>query len=439
MGLGFAPFVGRRALTLCLVVVAAALTASVALAAAGDLDPNFGTGGKVVTNISTRDEIHAVALQSDGKVLGVGWAGGDFSTADFAVARYTKDGALDATYGSGGVVVTDLGGADIGLAAAVQSDGKLLVGGATGQAPTFEGNTALVRYNTDGTLDSTFGTAGVVINDFGGDEEWSGLAVLKSGKILASGFTGATVDTTDFLLARFNSDGTLDTTFGCATPPCAGWTSTDFGAGEQAYGLAVESDGKIVVAGVTDTGQQTAGDFALARYTANGVLDPNFGSGGKVVTDIGGPNVYDIAHSVGVVGSGKIVAAGTTRSGGSNFVVARYTASGALDPDFGCASPPCSGYVVGPGGGASSVALQKDTRIVVGGVRNQDFALARYTADGILDSTFGSGGVVTTDIGTSSSDGIEGLAIQPKDGKIVAGGWSNSGSGRDFTLARYSG
>jgi uncharacterized delta-60 repeat protein len=434
-----ASFARRCAPAIAAVSFSAAVTAGVALAAAGDLDPTFGTGGKVVTNISSRDEIHAVALQGDGKVLGVGWSGVDFSTADFSVARYTKDGALDASYGSGGVAVTDLGGADIGLAAAVQSDGKLLVGGATGQAPDFVGNTALVRYTTSGTLDPTFGSGGVAVNDFGGDEEWSGLAVLKSGKIVASGFTGSS-ENQDFLLARFNSDGTLDTSFGCASPPCAGWTTTDFGAADQSYAVAVQSDGKIVLSGFTGTTLFTAGDFALARYTANGVLDPSFGSGGKVVTDIGGANAFDNAHGLTVAGSGKIVAAGISRdSGGSNFVVARYVADGSLDPTFGCASPPCNGFVVGPAGAASSVALQKDNRIVAGGLRNNDFALARYTADGVLDSRFGTGGLVTTDIGTSSNDGIEGLAIQPKDGKIVAGGWSNSGSGRDFAVARYSG
>jgi uncharacterized delta-60 repeat protein len=443
VGICVVRFARLRALTVAAALVVAAFAATAALAAAGDLDPTFGTNGKVVTDISTRDEIHAVALQGDGKILGVGWSGtgtdqsNAFLTADIAVARYTTSGAPDSSWGNGGIVTTDLGGADIGLAAAVQSDGKLVVAGATGDPNTLEGNTALVRYKTDGTLDSSFGSNGVVINDFGGDEEWSGLAVLGNGKIVAGGFTG-TAENQDFLLARFNSDGSLDTTFGCASPPCTGWTSTGFGALDEAYALAVQPDGKIVLSGFTGTGFN-GGDFALARYSANGVLDPAFGSGGKVVTDIGGPSGADNAHSVAIARGGKIVAAGTTSANGGDFALARYNSDGSLDPTFGCASPPCSGKVeAGDPGHQSieSVAFQKDNKIVVAGGNGGHAAVARFTVDGQLDPRFGSGGIATTAFGTS--DVFEGVAIQPRDGKIVGGGSTRS-TDRDFALARYSG
>ena len=169
------------------------------------------------------------------------------------------------------------------------------------------------------------------------------------------------------------------------------------------------------------------------------MLDPAFGSGGKVVTDIGGPSGGDNAHSVAIARGGKIIAAGSTSANNGDFALARYNSDGSLDTTFGCASPPCSGKVeTGDSGHQSieSVALQKNNQIVVAGGNGGHAAVARFTVDGLLDPRFGSGGIATTAFGTS--DVFEGVAIQPTDGKIVGGGSTRS-TGRDFALARYSG
>ncbi len=247
----------------------------------------------MTTDFGGTDIANAVVLQSDGKIVAVGQ-----DSSDFALARYNADGSLDSSFGTGGKVTTDFGGSDAALAAVLQPDGKIVAVG------TSAADFALARYNTDGSLDTSFGTGGKVTTDFGGtDQAWA--AVLQpDGKIVAAGLASA-----DFALARYNTNGSLDTSFGTG-----GKVTTSFEGSDQARAVVLQPDGKIVAVG-WDNGVE----FALARYNTDGLLDSSFGTGGKVTTDFGGS---DAALAAVLQSDGKIVAVGFANT--TDFALARY-------------------------------------------------------------------------------------------------------------------
>jgi uncharacterized delta-60 repeat protein len=411
---------GLALAVLALALVAAALPGA-AVAAPGALDPSFGAGGEVTTDFGRSDSAQAVAIQSDGKIVA---AGGSFSfpSGDFALVRYIADGSLDPSFDSDGKVTTDFGGFDTASAVVVQSDGRIVAAGRSFSSSS--GDFALARYNADGSLDTTFGNGGKVTTDLGGFDAAFGVALQADGKIVAAGQGGAGGG---FALARYNADGSLDPSFGSG-----GEVTTHFTGGvEVAIAVAIQLDGKIVVTGQTFSGgfQQ----FALARYNADGSLDTTFGSGGILMTDFGLGSGF--GGALVIQPDGKVVAAGRA---GTDFVLARYNGDGSPDASFGS-----GGMVTTDFGGAAfdaafGVALQPNGKIVAAGgtfsFPSADFALARYKADGSLDPSFGTGGKVTTDFG--AFDVASAVALQA-DGKIIAAG--QGGAGSDFALARYLG
>jgi uncharacterized delta-60 repeat protein len=335
-------------------------------------------------------------------------------------------GALDPGFGTGGQVLTPIGGNASASALAVQPDGKTIVVGTT-DAGGGGLNFALARYNADGTLDTSFSFDGIVATDFAGTNEIANAVALQpDGKIVVAGFTeSASVVNDDVAVARYNPDGTLDNGFGTN-----GKVTTDFaGRNDEAFGVAVQADGKIVVVGGADlpapggTGAVDE-DFAVARYNPDGTLDPGFGTGGKVTTDFGSP--FDQAFGVAIQADGKIVAAGSDLG---DFALARYNPDGSADGTFGT-----GGKVTTDFGGqveqAFAVAIQADGKIVAAGTAAGGFALARYNPDGSLDSDFDADGKITTNLGGTGA--AHSVAIQP-NGKIIAGG----SVGDDFALARY--
>jgi uncharacterized delta-60 repeat protein/uncharacterized repeat protein (TIGR01451 family) len=388
-----------------------------ALAAPGDLDPSFGSGGKVTVDRGSEGGSDAV-LQPDGKIVTVGTnAQAGATTYDFSVMRHNADGSLDTSFGSGGEVVTDYaGGSDVAGGVALQSDGKIVVVG-TSEVPD-EGCCwfTLARYNANGTLDTAFGDNGWIrVQEFGGASDGASIAVQPDGRIVAAGQSGGR-----FAVVRYLPDGSPDLGFGVA-----GQVVDDFGdrfTGALGHDMALQPDGRIVVAGYTGS---TRFDFAVARYNTDGSRDTTFGTGGHVITDFGD---YDVANSVAVQSDGRIVAAGYT---GSGFALARYNTNGSLDTGFGAGGRTTTDFG-GAGGQANDVALQSDGRIVAAGVSAGNFALARYNVNGSLDTGFGTGGRTTTDFG--DQDVANAVALQP-DGKIVAFG----GTGEDRALARYLG
>jgi uncharacterized delta-60 repeat protein len=308
-------------------------------------------------------------------------------------------GDLDTTFNGTGKVTTDFsGGYDVGTSVAVQNDGKIVVAGATDLNSEF----ALVRYNPDGSLDTSFNGTGKVTIDFGdGYENASSLAVQSNGKIVVAG-VAAGGGNGDFALVRFNTDGSLDTSFNGN-----GKVTTDIAGGnDSGESVAVQSDGKIVVAGYSNGGGNS--DFALVRYNVNGSLDTSWNGTGKVTTDIGGGE--DIGFSVAVQSDGKIVASGFSYSGGGfGFAVVRYNVNGSLDTTFNLTGKVTTAINTYSSG--QSVAVQGDGKIVVAGYSNaggaSDISVARYNADGSLDTGFGGTGVVTHDFGVH--DGAQGM------------------------------
>ena len=436
-----------RGIVTAAIVLTSFISSQGAQAAGGDLDPTFGTGGMVMTDLSRSTDIaNAVAVQSDGKLVVVGqtYKNNDYSTEDFAVARYNTDGTLDTTFGRGGKVRTDFPGlAAVPSSVVIQPDGKIVVAGGAFPLFTFLGDFKVVRYNPNGSLDTSFGDGGIVTTTFPEGSYAFALALQSDGKIIAAGtvfvdFNPGDMSDTDFALARYNPDGSLDTTFGNG-----GTVTTDFfGNEDDVFSVLIQPDGKIIAVGSANSPVNYY-DFAAARYLANGTLDSTFGTGGKVSTDFGDHN-FDQARSAALQSDGRIVAAGfaISQNGLSqNFAVARYTSNGVLDTtfsrdgitqiDFGscCQS-------------AYKVLLQSDGKIITVGYANtedsdSDFLLARLSPRGSLDATFGVGGKVRTSFGDLNG-GANGAALQ-SDGKIVAVGFQATFSNQwtNFALARY--
>ena len=442
--------VRRRKHFLLLAIAAVLLTTMMsATAAPGDLDPTFDGDGKVTTHFIYTEEARGVAIQSDGNVVAAGVAIcepclGPVKPHDFALARYNRDGSLDTTFDGDGKVTTDFSAReDEAFAVAIQGDGKIVAAGSSIGPGALD--FALARYNADGSLDTTFDGDGKVTTDFaGGDDQARGVAIQKDGKIVAAGVavTAACIPcdgpaTENFGLARYNLDGSLDTSFGFF-----GTQVTDFGGPDEARGISIQTDGLIVAAGVTICDPcvlpviPVPHDFALARYEAGGSPDTTFGQGGTVRTDFEGND--DEAFGVAVQGDGKIVAGGSatpSEGAGTVFALSRYSTDGSLDGEFDV-----DGKVLTAFSGsdqARGVAIQRDGKIVAAGLAcancfaGSEFGVARYTLKGSLDTTFSGDGLVMADFGFANDQALA-VALQT-DGKIVAAGVA----GDDFALTRY--
>jgi uncharacterized delta-60 repeat protein len=429
----------RRTSAVALFISLAVMPSALAGAGPGTLDTTFGGDGKVTTDFGPSfDGATAVAIQADGKIVAVGGAGG--SAGRFALARYDTDGTLDATFGGDGKVRTDFTNrSDVAQGVAIQADGKIVAAGdITRFTPNgVVGRFALARYDTNGTLDPTFGGDGRVTTSFtDGEDGASAVAIQADGKIVAAGSANGSCFCSRFALARYDDDGTLDATFGGD-----GKVTTRFAHGSQATAVAIQADGKIVAVG----GQvPEVSRFEVARYGTDGTLDPSFSGDGKLTTNMGLGE--ESATGVAIQANGRIVVAGYTdvphefgdTFGPGKFALARYRADGTLHDAFGG-----DGKVTTRFGrttaAAEGMAIQADGKIVAVGHTGGDggrFALVRYDLDGGLDATFGGDGRVTTNF-TAGEDLAFGVAVQA-DGRIVAAGRAG-GSGGRFALARYVG
>lgn len=415
---------------------------STSSATPGDLDTTFNATGKVTTAIGGSlfgggyDVARGVVVQTDGKIVVAGSTNDDGAQL-VALTRYQTGGGLDPTFGTGGIVKSDISfGASQsqGYAVALQSDGRIVVAGSSGSY------FAVARYTTSGALDATFGTGGVVtttdfgfLNNYGNGGAYA-VAVQSDGKIVAAGqyqpFNGKYV----FVVARYNTNGSLDTTFNTS-----GYTGAFDGSGTcQARGMAIQSDGAIVVVGTGWDGIPGHNeDFFVTRFTSAGKLDSTFNSSGIVSTDLLGS---DQALAVAIQSNGGIVVTGRTSPGtGYDTALVRYTAAGALDLGFNG-----TGKVItsaGPGDDAATcVRIQSDGRILAGGsaintsTSEINFDLLRFAPNGALDTSFGAGGKVSTAFGSGHHQ-AQAMTLQT-DGKIILAG-SSGYSSSDFGIARY--
>ena len=398
---------------------AALLVAGLGRAAAGpgSLDPRFGKGGKVVTKVGLGSDAQALALQRDGKIVIAGWDVYTGSNDEFALARYTRRGTLDSSFGKGGIVRTRVGLSSGAYAVTIQKDGKIVAAGWTFDGAT--SNFALTRYRRNGSLDPTFGNGGRASVPSG---IAVALAVQPDGKILAGGGRDR-----DFAVVRYRHDGTLDPGFGAG-----GIVSTPVAlSSSHINALTVQSDGKIVAAG-SASGHEVS-EMAFARYNPDGSLDTSFGSGGTA-TMLYQALSDNFAAAVRMQGK-RILAAGAF---GSYVALLRLRPNGSLDPSFGERS---DGTTLNPQGAwATSLAVQSDGRIVLAGGRVEgaklNFAVARYSREGYLDSSFGPDGWVTARLSTGQ-DVAHAVTVEG-DGRIVAAGAANEYQpGGGFGVVRY--
>lgn len=455
----------------------------------GSLDPSFGTGGKITTDVMGYDGGYDLLLQTDGKILVAGGSGRGFvlvrylpeggldtafgiggiavddgnflsvtrdgivlqpdqkivvagvysnwpSPADFVLARYDLNGGIDATFGAGGKTVITTGVSTGNLSGSpgvlmLRSDGKIEAAAVLTQNGT--NGLILAHYLAGGNLNTSNGSGSMEVTAPGAAPDGAqAVAIQSDDKIVAVGSVAGDNGTSDLALNRFNRDGSPDGMFGVN-----GKIITDFGKGEEGRAVVIQPDGKIVVAGLS-FGAGNIADFLVVRYLSDGSLDAGFGEGGKTVTDLGS-NTNDVAAAAALQPDGKIVVTGNQESGsGISAAVVRYLPDGRLDPSFG------NGGIVmtAPGGSNSAgtaIALQFGGKVLVAGTlengSSHDFFLVRYNADGGIDASFGANGTVKTHFGDSDS-ATHTLLIQP-NGQIILSGFTQVGSLFVPVLARY--
>lgn len=435
------------------------------LMSAGDLDLSFGSGGYSLTGTTSAN---VVQLQSDGKILAAGHTASN--GVDFRLVRLTSTGALDSSFGSGGSVTADFAGRqDIAHRLAVLPSGGILVVGTAGdvEARVGKGNKVsyfdnwdfgLVQYLPNGTPDPSFGAGSKVTTNISTysttdsnnkRDEALALGVQDDGKIVVGGRAWTGANTTEAVLVRYNSDGTLDTSFGQGGVDRISMPNFNYNG---VWDLAIErgdptnpNDDKIVTMEVPDTPDASGNlhwSMQVARYNLDGTLDSTFGANGRTTTTMPG-QVY--AWAMAVQSDGSIVLGGDydyQNGTPSDLMVARFTPSGTVDSTFGN-----GGIVLFNAGGAEygrSVAVQPgDGKIVLAGHTGSSAALvARFNSTGAIDTSFGSGGVATNAFANLGSP-LNSLALQPDGGIIAVGGAQTRIDSKttktEFLVARYQG
>ena len=396
------------------------------------LDTTFGTNGIVVTDLTSQvDAIGDLVVRDNGKILASG-IGGSF----ISLTQYLSDGTLDNSFGTSGKLITNyrsgfMNGAFSPIA--IQTDGKILL--CVNNNIQNVNNFVLARYNSNGTsLDTTFGTNGIVnnnqFNGFGNARSITDMDLLSNGKILV------TVNNyNQILLYRFNSNGTLDFTFGLngISTISAPLEYTNFYPVEA----SINTDGIIVLLTTIADSLYSDMNYAVVQLNSEGILNSNFGNNGIVIGDLG-TTQYDQPTTIIIQDNGKIIVSGyTSTSSNGKFVVVRHKADGSLDTTFNTAGI-TSVITGGPYRTAADVLIDSNGKIVVGGSIGDDFACWRLNDNGTIDTSFGLNGIYKKDLGNSSYD--YGTQIsQQSDGKyIIAGYTSFFCSDRAFGLTRIS-
>ena len=395
------------------------LSCSAWAAAPGDLDPTFGTGGVVNMHlgpVGTDGRAYSVDVQRDGKIL----LGGN-QASSYGLMRLQTNGTLDTNFGTGGIVIPpifELGQVD-GMDMGLQSDGKIIVAGVS---------FAAVQLDTNGLRDWGFGGTGQAQMVWPYAAMAFDMVVQADNKIVFGGYAQMAAGGSaaqDFAVVRFQANGIADNSFGIG-----GRVTTDFGNQiDRCRRLAMQKDGKILAAGYS-ANFSTTNLWVLARYTTNGALDASFGTNGKMVALIGRSGFGEFPEALAVQADGKILFGGVH----SNLcIVLRFHPNGSIDTSFGI-----NGQVLTQTGtrasSCRSLALQRDGKIVAAGfaygATYGAFSVVRYQPDGSRDATFGIDGLVTTSVGYAND-----VVLQPNGGILVGG---EIGSG-NFGLLRYLG
>ena len=414
-----------------IVFITCIATGIVAGAQPGTLDKTFGNEGRVFSETFSAG-CNAMAIQPDGKIVAAG-AGGYDGMGGFFVARYNSDGSIDNSFGDEGRVITNFFGTATSHIESiiVLPTGKILAAAWFGDYGLID--IALLQYNPNGSLDSSFGVNGIVITDISNFDYIYDMVVQPDGKIIVAG--DRKKNENDFLTSftvRYLPDGRLDKSFGRK-----GIAFTSYSDNIDITSVALQPDGKIIVGG----NYNIYGDFMLLRYQPDGSLDSSFGGDGIIRYDFGA----DIGHlfDLAVQPDGKILAAGEKGLRVSNMVIVRFTSTGAVDTSFGGNKGYPSRFFDNGTSHISTVLMQDDGKILVAGYYYHvlsRFALLRLRENGILDSSFGENGITLTTFEDAGSVSCNAAVLQA-DGKVVLGGRSYLNTPPyyyHFILSRYN-
>ena len=388
--------------------------------------------GKIYTQFNTNNDVaNAIAMRAGGKPIVVGNvtnAINPTSGTDFGIVAYNADGSLDYAFGSNAFVSISFDADDRANAVAVQTNDKILVAGKAANGSQY--NLVVVRYNANGTLDNTFGISGIAtleIDDF--DTEAMSIAIQTDGKIVVTGLSQDQFNGNFYaILARFNTNGFLDNTFGTN-----GVVDLPAGNGYVGKSVAIQSDGKIVIACAS---QSSVGNFVVIRCNANGSADNTFDTDGKVSTNVGTDNSF--AKSLVLQSDGKIVVCGAAKENSQNvFAMLRYTTNGSLDNSFDTDGIVLTSF--SPiHATANAVAVQPDGKIFLTGnttiTTNADMVLARYSSDGVLDQSFNYSGKLILPFGYGN-EGTNAM-ISNANGTAYLAGFYHNGHDNDFAMVK---
>ncbi|UMQ41108.1 T9SS type A sorting domain-containing protein [Chryseobacterium sp. Y16C] len=406
----------------------------------GDLDSTFGTGGKVVTSINSgADKAYSVALQPDGKIIVAGMTTNSLTGQDFVCIRYNSDGTFDNTFGTNGIFTNDFqtGSDDVVYSLALQSDGKIVLAGYSDDGSNK--NAAILRLNANGTIDTTFGNSGKILTDFitGKADE---IKVIKihplTGALIVGGTSATSTTQSQAVIARYNSTGTLDTTFnttGIYALPHNTGSGTFYYVIED---LVVKPNGKITAVGwINQQGLQWSANHMAYRLNSNGSLDTSFSTDG-VITVNGNFNADDKSFSMLLNADDSFLF-----SGGGNLTSTKYdyflglynaTGTSVIGKAFFDYGTLINDIAYGMGVDSTGKIVMAGSSVT--STTSSTFGISRVNADYTIDNSFGSSGKVTTTFGTNTTNEAFDMAIQPDD-KIIAVGYT----GNDIAIARYTG
>jgi uncharacterized delta-60 repeat protein len=379
-----------------------------------ELDIGFNGNGLATVDFTQADDIaFDVLIQPYNKIVAVGTAATNASPRNFALTRFNTNGSLDTTFGDSGRVITDFNANAVNegaFAAVMQPDGKIIAAGYVSRFSPGEGYFALARYNPDGSLDATFGSGGMVLSAvFQHINEARAVTVGPDGQIFAVGYYFTGNQNFQSLVARYSTNGALQDTFG-------DFQGIDLGTENILRAVAIQPDGKIVTGGNFRQSFSAPGgaDAKLMRFNPDGTLDSSFNATGRVL--ISSPTIGEAVNAVALLPDGRIVAGGYS---GQDFLVMRFTANGSFDPTFGGGTGRVT-TPMGSGSQANSIIVKPDGKILVSGSAGVNSGVVYYNPDGSLDTSFSGDGKLIIPFGAAQGMALDSL------GRIVLGGMANN-------------
>ncbi|QNK77968.1 T9SS type A sorting domain-containing protein [Winogradskyella sp. PAMC22761] len=402
----------------------------------GDLDTTFGVNGIVTTDVSNNlldDRIFSVLVKDNGSILVTGDTRSITGDRDFALTQYDSNGALDTSFGTNGITTLDINNQDDRAnQSALQSDGKIIT---VGEGRNTTTDIIIARFNSNGILDNSYGVNGIFTYDSGDGDFAKSIAVLPDNKVII----GSRIFQ-NYVIMKITETGSLDNSFGTN-----GIVTTDLGYLDIITDLKVHSDGKILITGFSsrfDSVDDTE-DKTLIRYNSDGSLDTSFNNTGIIFSSFE-DGKKDRGQSISIQPDGKIVITGTSEDdlGYKNIALSRYNNNGSIDSSFGTNGTTFTNY--SDDDYSYSSLIQSDGKIVIGGfsyndsTSQRDFILVRYNSDGNIDNTFGNNGITTTDLNNNSSDYGFSLAFQSDNKLLIAGFTYENGGTLDSVIARYT-